>query len=235
MPPDAPYSKMYAIACAACSSVSAVAVASASSSFNRLLQKSPVVVAYKERCIGFVGCGWTPSWSERRMRGKPDDQAQIYYPIDIESWIAEDHPPRAVKRRADEVLASMRKDFDRACSKMGRPQRKMEVVLRLRRGEDLVEVSQETQIAPHELEEWRRVFIERGQQGLKSRSRDPGERELIRTRAKLGKMTMRMELAEELLEKKGIRGRGEEARKVTKHRGAFPTPDSARKVLYWQS
>jgi transposase len=82
-------------------------------------------------------------------------------------------------------------------------QRKVEVVLRLLRGEDLVEVSRETQVAPHELEEWRRVFIERGQQGLKSRSRDPGERELIRTRAKLGEMTMRMELAEELLEKRG--------------------------------
>jgi transposase len=82
-------------------------------------------------------------------------------------------------------------------------QRKVEVVLRLLRGEDLVEVSREMQVAPHELEEWRRVFIERGQQGLKSRSRDPGERELIRTRAKLGEMTMRMELAAELLEKRG--------------------------------
>lgn len=89
--------------------------------------------------------------------------------------------------------------------------RKAEVVLRLLRGEDLVEVSRETQVAPHELEEWRRVFLERGQQGLKSRSRDRGERELIRTRAKLGEMTMRMELAEELLEKRGY---GEELKKL---------------------
>lgn len=54
------------------------------------------------------------------MRGKPDYQSQIYYPIDIESWIAPDHPLRAVKRRADEVLSSMRKDFDRAYAKVGR-------------------------------------------------------------------------------------------------------------------
>jgi len=47
------------------------------------------------------------------------------------------------------------------------------------------------------------VFIERGPQGLKSRSRDPGVRELVRTRAKLGEMTMRMWLAEELLEERG--------------------------------
>lgn len=54
------------------------------------------------------------------MRGKPDYQSQIYYPIDIESWIAPDHPLRAVKRRADEVLSAMRKDFDRAYAKVGR-------------------------------------------------------------------------------------------------------------------
>jgi transposase len=54
------------------------------------------------------------------MRGKPDYQSQIYYPIDIESWIAPDHPLRGVKRRADEVLSSMRKDFDRAYAKVGR-------------------------------------------------------------------------------------------------------------------
>jgi transposase len=64
------------------------------------------------------------------MRGKADYQAQIYYPIDIESWITEEHPLRAVKRRADEVLASMRKDFDRAYSKMGRPSIPPEMLLK---------------------------------------------------------------------------------------------------------
>ena len=92
-------------------------------------------------------------------------------------------------------------------------QRKVEVVLRLLRGEDLGEVSREIQVSPPELEEWRRVFLETGQQGLKSRSRDPAERELIRTRAKLGEMTMRMELASELLEKRGY---GDELKKLLK-------------------
>lgn len=89
--------------------------------------------------------------------------------------------------------------------------RKTEVVLRLLRGEDLGEVSREMQVSPAELEEWRRVFLDGGQQGLKRRSRDPAERELIRTRAKLGEMTMRMELAGDLLEKRGF---GEELRKL---------------------
>ena len=82
-------------------------------------------------------------------------------------------------------------------------QQKSEVVLRLLRGEDLGEVSRRMRVSPGELEEWRRVFLEAGRQGLKVQSRDPGERELIRTRAKLGELTMRMELATELLEKRG--------------------------------
>lgn len=92
-------------------------------------------------------------------------------------------------------------------------QRKVEVVLRLLRGEDLAEVSREVQVSPPELEEWRRVFLETGQQGLRRRGRDPAERELIRTRAKLGEMTMRMELARELLEKRGY---GDELKRLLK-------------------
>ena len=53
--------------------------------------------------------------------------------------------------------------------------------------------------------------LERGHQGLKSRRGDGAERELMRTRAKLGEMTMRMELAAELLEKRGF---GQELRKL---------------------
>lgn len=64
------------------------------------------------------------------MRGKPDYQSQIYYPIDIEAWIGSDHPLRAVKRRADEVLGSMRRDFDRAYAKVGRPSIPPEMLLK---------------------------------------------------------------------------------------------------------
>ena len=91
--------------------------------------------------------------------------------------------------------------------------KKTEVVLRLLRGEDLGEVSREVRVSPPELEEWRRVFLETGQQGLQSRSRDPAQRELTRTRAKLGELTMRMELATELLEKRGY---GEDLKKLLK-------------------
>ena len=64
------------------------------------------------------------------MRGKPDYQSQIYYAIDIESWIPTDHPLRRVKARADEVLSSMRRDFDKAYARMGRPSIPPEMLLK---------------------------------------------------------------------------------------------------------
>ena len=80
------------------------------------------------------------------MRGKPDYQAQVYYAIDIESWIAVDHPLRAVKRRADDVLNSMRKDFDQAYSKMGRPSIPPEILLKALLLQALYSVRSERQL-----------------------------------------------------------------------------------------
>ena len=95
-----------------------------------------------------------------------------------------------------------------------RPQRwsakqKTEVVLRLLRVEDLEEVSREIQVPAHVLEDWRRVFLKSGSQGLRRAGRHPAERELVRTRAKVGELAMKLELAERLLEKRGYGGRSQ--------------------------
>ena len=82
--------------------------------------------------------------------------------------------------------------------------RKAEIVLRLLRGEDLGEISREIQVAPQVIEDWRRAFLSGAEAGLKSRSRDTEEQELVRTRAKLGETMMRLELAEILIEKRGF-------------------------------
>lgn len=81
--------------------------------------------------------------------------------------------------------------------------RKSEVVLRLLRGEDLGELSREIQVPPPEIEQWRAAFLSGAETGLKKRAGDPLEREITRTRAKLGETMMRLELAEMLLEKRG--------------------------------
>jgi transposase len=82
-------------------------------------------------------------------------------------------------------------------------QRKSELVLRLLRGEALDAVSRESQMPAHELESWKRIFLEQGTRGLKTRS-DPEERELTLARAKIGELMMRLELAEHLIEKRGL-------------------------------
>ena len=82
-------------------------------------------------------------------------------------------------------------------------QRKTELVLRLLRGEVLDGVSRESQVPAHELESWKRVFLEHGMRGLKSRG-EPEERDLTLARAKIGELMMRLELAEDLIEKRGF-------------------------------
>jgi transposase len=82
-------------------------------------------------------------------------------------------------------------------------QRKAELVLRLLRGEALDAVSRESQVPAHELEGWKRLFLEHGRRGLKIRG-EPDERELTLARAKIGELMMRLELAEDLIEKRGF-------------------------------
>ena len=81
--------------------------------------------------------------------------------------------------------------------------RKTELVLRLLRGEALDAVSRESQVPAHELEGWKRVFLEQGTRGLRIRG-EPEERELTLARAKIGELMMRLELAEDLIEKRGF-------------------------------
>ena len=113
-------------------------------------------------------------------------------------------------------------------------QRKTEIVLRVIRGEAIDEVAREIQVPVHEVEEWRRVFLESGQQGLKRRGLDPEERELRRLQAKIGDMTMRLELAEHLLEKGGSRrtcgGCGNEPPAQSGHGQAVPAADGLRRL-----
>jgi transposase len=80
------------------------------------------------------------------MRGKPDYQSQIYYAIDIESWIPTDHPLRRVKARADEVLGSMRREFDKAYARMGRPSIPPEMLLKALLLQALYSVRSERQL-----------------------------------------------------------------------------------------
>lgn len=61
---------------------------------------------------------------EYRMRGRPQHQPNIFVRINLEELVPADHPLRAIKRMADEALASMSRTFTAAyapAERGGRP------------------------------------------------------------------------------------------------------------------
>jgi hypothetical protein len=88
-------------------------------------------------------------------------------------------------------------------------QRKMEVVLRLLRGEDLDVVSRELKLKTSRLAKWRDDFLASGQTGLKSRKGDHRDEENARLKSKVGELTMEIELLNEKIERleEGLRPR----------------------------
>ena len=60
-----------------------------------------------------------------------------------------------------------------------------------------------TRCRPTSSSSWHRVFVEQGKRGLRTKA-EPEERELTLARAKIGELMMRLELAEDLIEKRGF-------------------------------
>lgn len=72
--------------------------------------------------------------------------------------------------------------------------RKIEVVLRLLRGESLDALSRELGIEVYLLEEWRSKALQGMESGLKARVEDPLEAELDKAKKRLGELLMENEL-----------------------------------------
>ena len=72
--------------------------------------------------------------------------------------------------------------------------RKVEIVLRLLRGEDLDALSRELGVTAATIAGWRDYFLASGQAGLRSRPADERDEEITRLRAKVGEMMMANEL-----------------------------------------
>lgn len=75
--------------------------------------------------------------------------------------------------------------------------RKMEVVLRVLRGEDLDCLSRELQVTAATIAEWQDRFLAGGQAGLCSREADERDLEITRMKTKIGEITMENELLRE--------------------------------------
>ena len=75
--------------------------------------------------------------------------------------------------------------------------RKVEVVLRALRGEDLDALSRELGVTAGTVAQWRERFLVNGRAGLRSRPADERDDELGRMLAKVGELTMENEVLRE--------------------------------------
>jgi transposase len=75
--------------------------------------------------------------------------------------------------------------------------RKTQAVLRLLKGEDLEILSREVKVTAATLSQWREAFLAAGQASLKSRPADERDEQIHRLKAKVGEMTMEVELLHE--------------------------------------
>lgn len=72
--------------------------------------------------------------------------------------------------------------------------RKIEVVLRILRGESLDAISRELGLEVYLLEEWRSKALQGMESGLKARAEDPLQQELDNAKKRLGELLMENEL-----------------------------------------
>ena len=82
--------------------------------------------------------------------------------------------------------------------------RKAEVVLRLLRGEGLDVLAREYRCTAAQISVWRDEFLAGGQERLRSQPGLPEARALQQAQAKIGDLTMRLEIAEMALAKRGV-------------------------------
>lgn len=72
--------------------------------------------------------------------------------------------------------------------------KKMDMVLRVLRGDDLDLVSREAGLTAATVSAWRDQFVASGEAGLKSRAADSHDDERVRLKALVGDLTMLLEL-----------------------------------------
>jgi transposase len=83
--------------------------------------------------------------------------------------------------------------------------KKMDVVLRLLRGEKLEELSRELGVEAHRIAAWRDEFLEAGKEGLKGRRPvTEDDRRLREAERKIGELTLENEVWKKVAEKRGL-------------------------------
>lgn len=81
--------------------------------------------------------------------------------------------------------------------------KKMEVVLRLLKGESVDHVSRDVGVETYRLDEWYREALEKLEDSFKTQTNNPLERDLLRAKQRVGELTMEVELLREKDRKRG--------------------------------
>ena len=71
---------------------------------------------------------------------------------------------------------------------------KEEVVLRLLQGENINDLSRELKVTVPDIESWKTRFLIAAREGLKTRGKDPAEKELELAKKTIGELTMELNL-----------------------------------------
>jgi transposase len=83
--------------------------------------------------------------------------------------------------------------------------KKLDVVLRLLRGEKLEELSREVGVEAHRLAAWRDEFLDAGKEGLKGkRASTEEDRRLRDAERKIGELTLENEVWKKVAQKRGL-------------------------------
>jgi len=83
------------------------------------------------------------------MRGHVTKRQPLFLMLDVEAMVPADHPLRPIKRRCDTILSAMRRDFNRAYSRMGRPSVPPEQMLKALVLQALYSIPSETKLMEH--------------------------------------------------------------------------------------
>lgn len=82
-------------------------------------------------------------------------------------------------------------------------QKKQEIILRLFKGELVDDLSRELGVESYRIDEWRQQALSGIEIGLKDRTSDPLNQELLRAKQQIGDLSMENELLRERIKKKG--------------------------------
>ena len=88
------------------------------------------------------------------MRGRKSRQSAMFYAIDLDKMVPENHPLRAIKKMADAELVRLNDRFNKAYSNIGRPSVPPEYLIKATLIEALYSIDSERELCQQITYNW---------------------------------------------------------------------------------